>query len=152
MRVAYVAEQGVLERWNYNLTGAAVVLSLIDLVVFLGLFGFSYAVTAFRLSNNDWVHDVEDMDFWFNPMFDTWLFAKDRKRWAKWTVGGTAIVTLFLGPWLFFLFSYKSVTLDTFFAGVLVTIPVTLLFSFVFYKTYTSGIQATDEPRVLEIE
>jgi hypothetical protein len=118
----------------------------------MGLFGFSSALSAFRLSHNEWVYDVGDMDFWFNPMFDTWLFAKDRKRWAKWTTWGSAITALFLGPWLFLLFSYKSVTLDAFFAGVLVTIPITLLFSFVFYKTYTSGIQSTDEPRVLEIE
>lgn len=60
-------------------------------LTFLGIFGLDYFIQSWRLEWNPWVKDVEEMGFWFNPMFWTWLFYHDRGKWVKWnTIGGSA--------------------------------------------------------------
>jgi len=134
---------GLLVHWMYNLIGATVVPSFISVLLFLGLFYFSYAVSAFYLSFNEWIYQVKHMDFWFNPSFMTWLFAKHYERWAKWTTGISSILSIYLGVLLFGLLSFRQVILETFVAGILLSIPVVASFSILFYKAYVSKLKAS---------
>jgi len=124
----------------YNLIGATVIPSFISVILFLGLFIFYGLGSAFYLSFNEWIYKVENMGFWFNPSFMTWLFAKHRKRWAKWTTGMSSIFSINLGAVLFGLQSFKQIMLETFLVGILLSIPVVILFSRFFYKSYTSKL------------
>jgi hypothetical protein len=45
------------------------------------------------------------MKFWYNPSFLTWLFAKHRKRWAKWTTATGSIFSVPFGVLLFAVWS-----------------------------------------------
>ena len=132
---------GLLVHWMYNLTGATLASSFINVLLFLGLFTLGYVSAAFYLSFNEWVYEVEDMGFWFNPSFMTWLFARHRKRWVKWTTGISSILSIFLGVLFFGLLSFKQITPETFFVGTLLSIPVVILFSIFFYKSYTSKLR-----------
>ena len=131
---------GLLVHWTYNLIGAAVVPSFISVLLFLGLFILSYAFSAFYLSFNEWVYEVKNMDFWFNPSFMTWLFAKHYERWVKWTTGTSLIVSIYLGALLFGLLSLNQIILETFVIGTLLSIPVVISFSIFFYKSYISRV------------
>jgi hypothetical protein len=124
----------------YNLIGATVVPSFIGALLFLGLFVFNGWVSAFYLSFNEWIYKVEDMGFWFNPSFMTWLFAKHHKRWAKWTTGISSILSLYLGALLFGLLSFEQIILETFVIGMLLSIPVVISFSIFFYRSYISRL------------
>ena len=139
---------GLLVHWMYNLIGATVVPSLISVLLFLGLFIFNGLVSAFYLSFNEWVYQVKDMGFWFNPSFMTWLFAKHRKRWAKWTTGTSFILSIFWGALLFGLLSFKQIILETFLVGTLLSIPVVILFSIFFYKSYTSKLAESQRAQI----
>jgi len=131
---------GLLVYWMYNLIGATVIPSFISVLLFLGLFIFSGWGSAFYLSFNEWVYQVEDMGFWFNPSFMTWLFAKHRKRWAKWTIGIDSILSIYLATLFFGLLSLRQIVLETFVVGTLLSIPVVILFSIFFYKSYISRL------------
>jgi len=124
----------------YNLIGATVAPSFISVLLFSGLFIFSGLISALYLSFNEWVYQVEDMGFWFNPSFMTWLFAKHRKRWAKWTTGTSSVLSIYLGALLFVLLSLNQIVQETFVAGVALSIPIVSLFSWFFYKSYTSKL------------
>jgi len=131
---------GLLVYWMYNLLGATVVPSFVSVLLFLGLFILGYVVSAFYLSFNEWIYQVEDMGFWFNPSFMTWLFARHRKRWAKWTTGYSSVLSIYLGALFFVLLSLNQLMLETFVAGVSLSIPIVTLFSWFVYKSYTSKI------------
>jgi len=127
----------------YNLIGATVAPSFISVLLFLGLFIFSGWMSALYLSFNEWIYQVDDMGFWFNPSFMTWLFAKHRKRWAKWTTGTGSILAIYLGALIFWILFLKQIILETFLVGTLLSIPVVILFSIFFYKSYTSKLEGS---------
>jgi len=132
---------GLLVHWMYNLTGATLASSFINVLLFLGLFTLGYVAAAFYLSFNEWVYKVEDMGFWFNPSFMTWLFARHRKRWVKWTTGISSILSIYLGVLLFWLMSLKQITQETRFTGTLIGIPVVIVFSILFYNAHISRLE-----------
>jgi hypothetical protein len=134
---------GLLVHWMYTLAGSAVVPSIIGIFLFLGFFVLSGFFSAFYLSFNEWIYEVEDMGFWFNPSFMTWLFAKHRKRWAKWQTGLNLILAIYFGILLFGYFSLSHITQETFVTGTLLSIAVVSLFSLVFYKAYISRLEAS---------
>jgi hypothetical protein len=136
---------GILTYFMYNLTGATVVLSLISVLLFLGLFVLSYAASAFYLSFNEWVYEVEDMGFWFNPSFMKWLFARHRKRWAKYQTVFDLIFSIFWGVLFFGLLSLRQITQETFAIGTLLNIAVVSLFSWCFYKSYISRLSQCND-------
>jgi len=136
--------RGFLTYWMFTQAGSATALSIIDVLLFLPFFGLSYAVSDFYLSFNEWVYNVRDMGFWFNPSFMTWLFAKHRKRWAKWQAGMNAMAAVFLGSAGFGVFSLHSVTADSFTAGILVSILIVSTFSFFVYKSWPESELLTD--------
>jgi hypothetical protein len=115
------------------------VLSVFDVFLFIGLFALGYIFDEFYLSYNEWVYQVKDMGFWFNRSFSVWLFATDRKRWAKWSSGGAAFGAVYLGTLMFWLLSVNNITGDVLAGGVLVGVFATSLFAWLFYKYYTSG-------------
>lgn len=135
---------GLLVHWMYSSAGSTIVLSIINVFLFLIGFSLGSIASAFHLSFNEWIYDVDDMGFWFNPSFMTWLFAKHRKRWARWQTCFNLVPAIYLGPLLFYLFSHTSLAQDSFFTGILVAIPITFMFSLVFYKTYASRHEADD--------
>jgi hypothetical protein len=122
----------------YNAVGFTAILSIINVFLFLGLFVLSYIVSAFYLSFNQWVYEVEDMGFWFNPSFMTWLFAKYPKRWLKWQSGSGFILAVYFGDLLFGLISLNHVTSESFALGILFGVLATLLFSILFYRSLAS--------------
>jgi len=125
----------------YNLIGATVAPSFISVLLFLGLFIFSGWISALYLSFNEWVYQVEDMGFWFNPSFMTWLYVKDYKRWVKWTTGTSFILSIYLGALFFWLLSFKRIVPETLVTGILFSIPVVIAFSMLFYKAYTIRLE-----------
>lgn len=134
---------GILVHWVYNLTGAAVTLSFISVLLFLGFFILNGFFCFLYLDFNEWIYDVENMGFLYNPVFMIWLFAKHRERWAKWQTVFSSMVSLFLGVSLFWLISFEQITQETFVTGTLVSIAVVVLFSFVFHKSYVSRLEAS---------
>jgi uncharacterized membrane protein YgdD (TMEM256/DUF423 family) len=85
----------------YNLIGATVVPAFIGVLLFLGVFAFSGWSSALHLSFNEWIYTVDHMKFWYNPSFMTWLFAKHRKRWAKWATATGSIFSVHFEVLLF---------------------------------------------------
>jgi hypothetical protein len=127
----------------YTAIGAGVVHSIFNVFLFLGLFVLSYAASAFYLSFNAWVHDVEDMGFWFNPSFMTWLFAKDPRRWAKWQTVLNLLFAVYFGVVFFWMASLNKITNEAFVSGAVFSIAVAVLFSLSFYKAYVSRLEAS---------
>ena len=116
----------------------SVALSIFDVFLFVCLFMLNYAFDEFYLSFNEWVYKVDEMSHWFNHSFSIWLFAKDRKRWAKWSTGFNSFLAIYFGAFVFAVLSIRYVTADVFIEGVLASIFVTGLFAWLFYKYYTS--------------
>jgi len=127
----------------YTLIGSTIALSIVNTLLFLGLFFLSGVFSAFYLSFNEWLYKVDDMGFWFNPSFMTWLFAKDRKRWAKWQTACNSVFAIYFGAMLFGILSLKQITWESFVGGILFSIIVVGLFSLLFYKSYTSRLEVS---------
>jgi len=124
----------------YTLVGSTVVLSTAGILLFLGLFLLSGFFAHFHLSFNEWVRKVDDMGFWFNPSFMTWLFARDRRRWAKWQTGINSVLAVYLGTILFWAVSLKQIPWESLVIGILFSAPLVGQFSLLFYKSYASGL------------
>lgn len=116
----------------------ATALSFINILSFLLFFGFCYVAAAFHLSFNEWIYNVEDMSFWFNPSFMTWLFAKHRERWAKWATAFSLLCSLVWGFIPFRIILTWQMTQETFLLSILPSIVVASLFAFAFYKVCVS--------------
>jgi hypothetical protein len=96
--------RGSIGYWMFNVFGSSVVLSILDVFIFLGLFVVDFIFNEFYLGFNTWVYEVKDMGFWFNRSFWVWLFATDRKRWVKWVSGFGAFGAVYVGALTFWLF------------------------------------------------
>lgn len=62
---------------------AMVVAFIFSLLGFLLSFASGYLITDFQAGNNDWVEDVQYMDWLFNPMYSAWLFANHRRKFLR---------------------------------------------------------------------
>lgn len=129
---------GSVRHWMYNLFGSSVILSVFDVFLFVGFFVADYVFTALNLDFNEWVYKVDDMGFWFNSSFHTWLFAKDRKRWAKWCSGFSGFGAIYSGVLIFGALSFGYIVSDVLAGGFLISVFVTSLFAWLFYRYYTS--------------
>jgi len=139
---------GIITFFIHNVLGSTIILSIINISVFVGLLAVSYAVEGFHLGFNEWVYEVEDMGFWFNSSFMMWLLAKHPKRWLKWQSGLNFLPAVFIGAALFGLISMNHVTSESFLLGILFGVLITLLFSILFYRSFASKAakSATPEP------
>jgi hypothetical protein len=68
--------------WTPSLQNTVAVVCLFSLFLFLGLFLLMYASSGFYAAMNPYVNHVESMDWFFNPMYLTWLFVKNRRKWS----------------------------------------------------------------------
>jgi hypothetical protein len=95
------SHDGVLSPFGY-----ALALFVTFSLLFLVLFGLDYFFNAWRLESNTWVADVKEMDFLFNPMYWTWVFYHDHKKWASWNTLFSFVLTVLFGIpiWLVFTF------------------------------------------------
>ncbi len=126
----------ILSNWS------TIVLSLISILLFLGLFALDYAMCTVHLSFNEWIYEVENMSFLFNRSFMTWLFARHRKAWVQWQAVINLILAIPSGVAVTVLVSPR-ITQASLFTGFLFSIPIVGLFSLVFYKLYTSRLETS---------
>jgi len=83
--------------WMYSAPASVTIFSTVFTLCFFGFFFLAYISSAFYSAMNPWVEDVEEMEWPFNPIFFTWLFETDRRRWALWTTIITLLLTVPLG-------------------------------------------------------
>jgi len=133
--------EGYLAYWQFTLTGSSIAISGLNILGFLAGFSLGYVLSSFYLSFNEWVYDVEDMNFWFNPSFNIWAFAKDHKRWAKYQVVGNAVITPFLGILLFLAIFTRHYVSDFLLPGFLFSLIITGVFAYIFYKAYATRLE-----------
>ena len=134
---------GVLQYWKFTSVGATFTISALSVLLFMGSFAFSYAVADFYLGFNEWIYEVDNMNLWFNPSFLVWLFAKDRKRWVKWSIGDSLFGSLFIVILLFASTTTQVAAPDTIIYGSVASIAIASLFAFIFHKAYISEPERT---------
>jgi len=111
------------------------------LFCFLGLFCLEYLAHSIWLNHNPWVRDVEKMGFWFNPMFFTWVFYRDHKRWVKLItaiclVAAILIVINFAMILMTPFYTMSRMTSEIFLTGTVSAICLMILFSLAWYQDY----------------
>ena len=120
------------------------------ILTFLGIFGLDYFIQSWRLEWNPWVKDVEEMGFWFNPMFWTWLFYHDRDKWAKWNTIGISACAIFLVSIFAAMLAFGPSLVPTppeyFWTGWVVATMLMVFFAITWYLRYKS-VDWTPVPR-----
>lgn len=92
------------------------------------------------IETNPWVFDVPDMNFRDNPMVSTWLYCRDRQRWARWMIGFSLPFIFLLSSCLLLLLSrLHPVSIETYLIGFAIGIVFTTLSAFTLYQTYWKG-------------
>ena len=137
---------GYLTLSHYTLVGSTTGISILNILVVVVAVFLALGVAEFYLSFNDWVYDVEQMDMWFNPSFGMWCYAKDRKRWLKYQVVGGALVAPLVGTMFFSILAVHQFAWDVLLLGGFLSIFVTSVFAFVFYKAYAARLEQPTEP------
>lgn len=135
----------------YSVTSATLIFFIALLISFFALFGLEYFVYSVWLSHNPWVRDVKEMHFWFNPMFLTWLFYQNRKRWMKWIsafclIGAFVIVLDFALILVTPFHTASQITPQTFLIGIVLATSLMALFSLTWYRGYNKISNATTAP------
>ena len=129
----------------FNFTGAMVYTSLTSIFLFLASFGFAVYLTSLYLSFNEWIHQVEHMGFLFNPSFMTWLFAKNRERWGKWTTCYCYLGSISLGPPLFLAIAAGKIPATLFDATIISSIVILSIFAYLFYLSYKTKLRTSEK-------
>jgi hypothetical protein len=132
---------GLVAHWMYSSFGATIYSSWILIFSFLGLLLVSNVGLETSLLFNDWVYDVEGMDFLGNPMFMTWLYATDRRRWIRWAVPMIASAGILFGVAFSIIVFWGHITQESFLVGSFFSILLLFLFSFIFYNLYTKWLE-----------
>jgi len=126
--------------------GSALVLFFAFSLFFLGFFGLSHLLSSWSLESNPWVVDVKEMDRWFNPMYDPWLFYHEHKKWAKWNTLISLVLTVLFGTpiWVVFTFipspppNNPENSWTNSWTGWAIATTLMTLFAFSWYLYYTS--------------
>lgn len=125
---------GFADAKGYKPSGVALIFSIVfPCILFPGIF-LEYLVQEWRVSMNPWVRDVEEMHFWFNPSFLTWLYSHDKRRYMKWAIGGGLFAAFVFGTIFVGAFTLYWVTFETFMIGFLVGATFTTILGFTFYR------------------
>lgn len=132
---------GLVAHLMYSSLGATIYSSWIFVFSFLGLFFVIYVVLEISLLFNDWVYDVEGMNFLGNPMFMTWLYATDRKRWIGWAVPMIAVAGILFGVAFGIIIFWGHITQESFLVGSFFSILLLFLFSFIAYNLYIEWLE-----------
>jgi hypothetical protein len=93
--------------------------------------------------------DVKEMGFWNNPMYTTWLFYHDHKKWAKWNTVAFSVFAVFVvslfGAVFTFIPALPPITPENFWTGWAIATTLMFLFAFTWYLNYTS-VDRTPSP------
>jgi hypothetical protein len=130
--------------WVYSFITIALISSFAYISCFLMIFALNYAVTSIQLGRNPWVKDIKEMHFWFNPVYLTWLFHTDRRKWLKWTTTLALIATimiilnfgLILAPTSPTIVLWLRMENQNLLAGLLTGAAFVTLFSITWYQDY----------------
>jgi len=122
--------------WMYAPAGSSLLLSIIFSLCFFGAFSLEYIIDAIRLGMNPWVNNVEHMGFWFNPMFFTWLFGRDRRRWAEWIVAISLLTAVPLGIIFGFIAMSDRATAEVFWVGFIFGVVFMTFLAMAWYQNY----------------
>jgi hypothetical protein len=76
---------------------AVTLISSLSLLFFLGFFICGFFSDAFRAWRNPYVRNAGEMEFFFNPMYFSWLFATDRRKWSLYTTIYSALLAFVVG-------------------------------------------------------
>ena len=120
----------------YGPLGVALAFSIVfPLILFFGLW-LDGMIHEWRISLNPWVENVEEMGFWFNPMFFTWLYFHNKRRYMKWTIGFSLPFVFIFGAVVVGLLTLQTVTLEAFITGFMIGATFTTLLGIAYYQNY----------------
>ena len=125
---------GFSDAKGYKPSGVALIFSIVfPSILFPGIF-LDGLMEEWRIAMNPWVQDVEEMHYWFNPMFFAWLYSSSKRRYMKWIIGLSLPFVFLLGTIFVALFTLHWVTFETFMIGFLVGAAFTTVLGFTFYR------------------
>ena len=132
--------------------GSALALFVTFSLFFLGFFGLLHLLSSNLLESNPWVVDANEMDRWFNPMYDTWLYYHDHKKWAKWNTLFSLVLTVLFGTSIWLVFTILSApptipenSWTNSWTGWAIATALMVPFAFSWYLYYTS-VDRTPSP------
>jgi len=76
---------------------AVTLISSLSLLFFVRFFICGYLGDGFRAWRNPYVRNADEMEFFFNPMYFSWLFATDRRKWSLYTTIYSAFLAYVVG-------------------------------------------------------
>ena len=86
---------------------------------------------------NPWVIKVDRMDGpFYNPMYTTWLFVRDRRRWAAFMSLLTVLVTPIFGLFIFLFLTDGKISVNNHYLGFSVGFAFLASLGFYWYKGY----------------
>jgi hypothetical protein len=123
--------------WRPSALAAAAIYTPLFIITFFVLFYLAYFGSLMSATANPWVIKVDRMDGpFFNPMYTTWLFVRDRRRWAAFYTVVTVLVTPICG-WIIFLFlTDGKITVNNHYLGFSIGLAYLALLGFYWYKGY----------------
>lgn len=132
--------EGTGRFWMLSVVGSTLQFFLLYLFTFLGFFGLDYAIQGIYLDNNPWVQDIKEMSWGpFRPLYWTWLFYHDWRRWVKYGTVVGSICTLFFVSSFSYLFrtyaEYPRMTTEVFMMGSAFGTILMILFAIAWYPT-----------------
>lgn len=112
--------------------------STISIILFFLFYASAYAFESFTLRVNPWIMKVKHMSLGFNPMYFTWLFGRDRKRWAKWINLICLVFASVFGGMFVWIIAHPgySTSWDNFQSGCFFGSLSTILLAFANYQRY----------------
>jgi hypothetical protein len=127
--------------WMFSTPGSSLLFFLIYLFSFLIFFGLDYAIQSVYLERNPWVRDIREMSWgYFRPMYWTWLFYHDRKRWVKYSMALLSICTpIVVLTWSLVFTSfveYPRMTAEVLIKGSALGTILLILFVIICYLTF----------------
>jgi len=131
--------------WHYSTLSVVAIYTLVFTIIFFGMFFLSYIGCAFYAEVNSWVSEVDRMDWGFNPMYGTWLFATDRRRWARYVTIIFALFSPFIGVLFIFAVTRGGIDLNSSLIGFSVGSGFLTFLAFSWYEGFW-------KPRTKEIE
>jgi hypothetical protein len=122
MLVLLVAVEVVACGYLDSFGGSIIFYSLLFVSLFFGTFGVIYVLNAFGALTNDWLADVERME-WTTPVYWSWLYQKRRREWSANVTIIAAGFASFIGAFLCYgLFSSENSSIGFFVAFILLMV------------------------------
>ena len=125
--------------WSWIYIATVLFLSLL---LFVALFALGVAATAFRATVNDYVNDVDQMNWLFNPMYYAWLYQKDRRSFYRIETITCAVLSIILAMILYPLAvaaQNQTVALSSILTGGAGTLVPMAIFAVFFYRAVTTS-------------